>query len=211
MTLKSPSIANALNSFWNFQSSNPQKTVRFRYLTTSEIGKEASLSFPDGLSGLKYWRVAARDGSDVEPIRLALLSMALSDDLREFVEKSSPELLRQRLLRQVHWDCGAEDISTLDRSIRDRLINFAEQRHYAPSDSERAHDALIAKLFRTIVEEDDRTLNSPCEIQSSMICRSPSDKRELNSGMRWPAGGSSSATLRNSKLPWGSPGTMTSN
>ena len=89
VTLKSASIRDALNSFWNFQSSNPKKSVKFRYLTTSAIGKEASLSFPDGIPGLKYWRVAARDGSDVEPIRRALLSMTLSDDLREFVEKST--------------------------------------------------------------------------------------------------------------------------
>lgn len=159
VTLKSASIRDALNSFWNFQSSNPKKSVKFRYLTTSAIGKEASLSFPDGIPGLKYWRVAARDGSDVEPIRRALLSMTLSDDLREFVEKSSPEQLRQRLLRQVSWDCGAEDISTLDKAVGDRLIYFAEQHLYAPSDAKRAHDALIAELLRTIVEENDRTLS----------------------------------------------------
>ena len=138
VTLNSPSIRLAIQSFWNFQIDNPNKTVQFRYLTTSPIGRERSLRFPDNLPGLLYWRTAAREGADVEPIRSALLVAKLSKDFKDFIRSASGVEFQDGLLRRIKWDCGAEDISSLDQTIRDRLVYVGERQNLPPSDSERA-------------------------------------------------------------------------
>lgn len=113
ITLRTPYVSEALNAYWAIKRKNPQQRVTYRYLTTSRIGKEQGLTFPGELAALEYWRVAAKPGSDVQPIRDALKFLELTADLRTFVEASSDEDLRAHLLVPVHWDCGEADLARL--------------------------------------------------------------------------------------------------
>jgi hypothetical protein len=113
ITLRTPYVSEALNTYWAIKLKNPLQQVTYRYLTTSRIGKEQGLTFPDESPGLEYWRVAAKPGSDVEPIRAALKTLELTTDLRAFLESSSDEDLRTHLLVPVHWDCGEADLAQL--------------------------------------------------------------------------------------------------
>ena len=159
VTLKSAAISKAIQAFWNFHTANPDRHVRFHYLTKSAIGKEKALKFPDGQPGLLYWRTAAREGSDVEPIRQALLTLKFSNNLKGFIEHASAAELRDGLLRRIKWECGTGDISAVDQAIKDRLVYLGEKQHLTPSDSERSHDALVAELLRVIVRESGRELS----------------------------------------------------
>ena len=58
------------------------KEIHCQYLTTSEIGKEKGILFPNEQPGLLFWRTAAREGSDLEPLRKALQFL---DQFRYFV------------------------------------------------------------------------------------------------------------------------------
>ena len=73
ITLRSEGIINTITSFFRFQEANPEKKVKMNYLTTSDIGKEQNMSFPDKAKGLEFWQLAAFEGADVEPIREALI------------------------------------------------------------------------------------------------------------------------------------------
>ena len=92
-TLRSQGVIKLITSMWEFQSANPARRVSAALLTTSSIGSERGMSFPGDAPGLIYWRVAAREKSDVEPIRRALLALDLPSDLKSFVETATADEL----------------------------------------------------------------------------------------------------------------------
>jgi len=61
------------------------------------------MSFPGKKPGLDYWRTAAREKSDVEPIRNVLLSLDLPQDLKVFIQNATQEELRARVIRPIRW------------------------------------------------------------------------------------------------------------
>jgi hypothetical protein len=158
VTLRTKSVSGTIKALWDFQDANPDKTVYLNYLTTSNIGKERGLTFPDNHSGLTYWRVAAREGADVEPIRQALLSLRLPSKINSFIKDATAEQLREKVLRRIQWICGMEDIEVLNKTILDLLICRGEKMQLTPSDSERVRDSLVAEILRTIVKESNRRL-----------------------------------------------------
>ena len=159
VTLKTESVSKTIKSFWEFQQANPERNVYIAYLTTSKIGKEKGLTFPDNHSGLTYWRVAAREGTDIEPIRRVLSGLDLPPQVKDFIKDATPDELRDRILRRINWVCGEKDIEALDQAIRDRLVYFGEQQSFTPTDSEKARDSLIAAILKKIVQESDRQLS----------------------------------------------------
>ena len=158
VTLKTESVSKTIKSLWEFQQANPDRNVYITYLTTSKIGKEKGLSFPDNHSGLTYWRVAAREGTDIEPLRQALLGIDLPPKVIDFIKGSTSDELRERILRRIDWVCGEQDIEALDKTISDRLVYFGDQKGCAPTDSEKARDSLIAAILKKIVQESGRQL-----------------------------------------------------
>lgn len=159
ITLRSNGIIATITSLRRYQKVNPDKSIHINYLTTSNIGRERQLSFPGNSKGLEYWRIAAREGNDVEPIRKALLSLDLPEEVIEFVGKASPEDLQNQLLRRIKWIYGAEDIGELDQIIDDRLVNLGEKQGLTPSDVERVRYALVVAVLQKIVDKKNRALN----------------------------------------------------
>jgi hypothetical protein len=152
-------VSRTIKSLWEFQQANPDKHVTITYLTTSKIGKESGLTFPNGHTGLTYWRVAAREGTNIEPIRQVLLGLDLPIQITDFIKIATPNDLRERILRRINWICGKEDIVALDKTIRDRLVYLGEQQNFTPSDSERAKDSLVMAVFRKATSEGERALS----------------------------------------------------
>jgi len=159
VTLRTKSVSSAINTLWRFQNANPDKIVRINYLTTSEIGTEKGLTFPDNHNGLNYWCVAAREGTNVEPLRQALLSLDLLVEIKDFVKVATPDELRDRIFRRITWVCGTHDRIALDQIIRDRLVYLGERQGFSPSDSERAKDTLVGAILNTIIRKSDRILS----------------------------------------------------
>jgi hypothetical protein len=104
ITLRSDGVAKLIATVWEFQKKNPSRRVTGALLTTSGIGKEKRISFPGKVPGLVYWRTAARDGADVQPIRLALLRLDhLPTDLHSFIGDAPADELRSRIIRPLRW------------------------------------------------------------------------------------------------------------
>ncbi|MBN1974988.1 MAG: hypothetical protein JW787_15210 [Sedimentisphaerales bacterium] len=159
VTLTTKSVSKVIKSLWDFQEANPEKTICIDYLTTSKIKKERGLTFPDDHTGITYWRVAAREGTNVEPIRQGLLTLELNEKISRFIEDATPEQLREKILRRIKWHYGREDIHGLEKTILDKLIYLGEKQNYTPSDCERARDSLVVEILSTIIKENDRKLN----------------------------------------------------
>ena len=161
VTLNSPSIHEAIESFVDLVARNPGVSVELRYLTTSTIGTERAIADrPGGIAGLEYWRKAAV-GSDVAPLRAILESEAFPTTVRNFVRARNDGELRCHLLQKIHWDCGAPDFQTLHDDLQERLIVVGRDRFsLAPSDARRLADVLAYRVLRKSVLKtpDERVL-----------------------------------------------------
>lgn len=150
VTLRSKGVLALISSMWAFQESNPGRVVSAAFLTTSRIGKEKQLSFPNGSAGLTYWRVGAREQADVEPMRIALGGLDLPDSLKSFLKSATPDELRNRILRPIHWYTAAASVEELERDLEDRLVWYGQQRGVGAQDARNALSALIVELFRCV-------------------------------------------------------------
>ncbi len=159
VTLNTKSVADTIKSLWEFQQANSNRNVYMTFLTTAEIGKERGLTFPDNHSGLAYWRVAAREGTDIEPIRQVLLKLKLPQEAIDFIRDATPDDLRERILRKIDWVCGEKDIGALEQAINERLIYFGTKKSCTPTDSAKARDSLIVAILRKVVQKSNRQLS----------------------------------------------------
>ncbi|MBN2589827.1 MAG: hypothetical protein JXA96_08185 [Sedimentisphaerales bacterium] len=158
VTLKNKDLPKMINSLWGFQNENSQKRVSITYLTTSNIGKEQGFEFPNKQYGIDYWHSAAR-GEDIEPIRKILLNLELhNEDISNFIKESSADDLRDRIIRQIDWVCGANDIESLSEIINQKLLNLKPDYNLDPSNSKRARDSLETAIFNKIIEDGSRQL-----------------------------------------------------
>ena len=158
LTLKSPSVKAAIRSLWNFQVANPGRSVRVNYITTSDIGKEKQFEFPDGTAGLVYWRIATRDGVDVEPLRSVLLSLNLPGDVADFVKGASADELRETLLRRISWHCRTDELYVVKKTVDERLIALGRSRGLLSGDADAVRNALVHRILDVIVRKEDRSL-----------------------------------------------------
>ena len=149
-TLRSQAVARLITSVWEFQAENPSRRVSAALLTTSSIGKEKGMSFPSNVPGLVYWRTAAREKSDVEPIRNALLALDLPSDLKAFIEKGTADELRSRIICPIRWFDGGASQDELDRDIGERLVLLGSRQGVPAAASKNALDSLVGALLDCI-------------------------------------------------------------
>ncbi|WP_338831867.1 hypothetical protein [Bradyrhizobium sp. 27S5] len=150
VTLRSRGVVALITALWTFQEANPGKTVSSAFLTTSGIGKEKGLSFPNSVAGLTYWRIGAREQADVEPLRTALISLDLPAGLKAFLETATPDDIRNRILRPIHWYTAAPSADELERDLEDRLVLYGQHRGVGAQDSRNALSALVVELLRCV-------------------------------------------------------------
>jgi hypothetical protein len=150
VTLRSKGVAALISSVWSFQEANPGTAVSAAYLTTSRIGKEKGLTFPSRMTGLSYWRVGAREQADVEPLRTALLKLDLAAALKTFLKNASPDDMRTRILRPIHWYTAASSQDALERDLEERLVYYGQARGVGAQDARNALNALVVELHRCV-------------------------------------------------------------
>ena len=122
VTLNTESVRDAISNFVILTNLNRDSEVHLRYFTTSDIGMEKALQDrPGGISGLLYWRHAAK-GADIGPLREILDSDKFPDPVREFIRSRNDDELRHDLFRKIHWDCGRPDLVSLRKEFHDRFV-----------------------------------------------------------------------------------------
>lgn len=161
ITLRTPSVVEAINNFWSHRTRNPGVTIRFRYVTTSGIGVEQGAPFGVGREGLALWNALRtsdyRDESDSQ-IRLIadflLREGNLSKPVKQlFKEASSSELLTN-IISPIEWLAGHQDGDALVRRIKDCLVTHGAKSSIPPADSELAFDALYTAAFDAAQKKD---------------------------------------------------------
>jgi hypothetical protein len=121
ITLRTPSVVEAINNFWVHQSKNLDYEVSFRFLSTSNAGCERDHPFGD-VSGIDYWRNVAASRSDIVPLRNFLCSLSLEQNLKDFLAEADDQVVLSRLIQKMTWDLGERSNDTLQSCIEDKLM-----------------------------------------------------------------------------------------
>lgn len=129
VTLKSEDVKEALENFVDLVEKNPGQKISLHFLTTSEIGIEKAVADrPNGKAGLKYWRSVAASG-DITPLRKVLSGANMPAKLKAFVDARDDEMLRNDLLKRIHWNCGSADFSQVQIELELGIAQTGRQ-HY---------------------------------------------------------------------------------
>ena len=153
VTLNSKSVRDAVASFVDLVSRNPDSRVDLRFFTTSEIGKERAVADrPNGIAGLEYWRKVAGGNDDPQPLRRILESNRFAPSVRAFSRARDDTAFRRDLIARIHWDCGKPDFSTLRQELEERLIVLGRDRFNLPAfEASRLADQLVYQVLQTSV------------------------------------------------------------
>ncbi|VVP18183.1 hypothetical protein PS896_03694 [Pseudomonas fluorescens] len=158
VTLNSPDVLAAIESLHRLRTYNPDREVRFVFLTTSHIGQERKNALPSGVAGLTAWEAAA-SGGRVEELRTALLQQMLSTELRTFLTNSLPEQLRTELFSPIVFACGAPDWRSLEESNRRTVVNRRDQLQSTADMAHRAYDTVFRETVACVLGPDPRRLD----------------------------------------------------
>lgn len=151
ITLRSDGVAKLIAAVWEFQKKNPSRRVTGALLTTSGIGKERGMSFPGKVPGLLYWRTAARDGADVEPIRSALLCLDhLPKDLRSFIGDAPADALQSRIIRPLQWVGNRPNPDDLRQDVEEQLVHLGARLGVPAAPAKNARDFLVGALLDSL-------------------------------------------------------------
>ena len=165
VTLNTPAVCDAIESFVHLVARNPAREVHLRFLTTAPIGLEKSTDDrPTELPGLEYWRRARAGREDVGPLRELLERESSPEVVRTFCGDRTDEQLLEALIRRVTWDCGRPDTTTLRKELEERVIVFLRKAFDVPlQEAPPFADVVASHVLRRSAVDDvrDRVLSHP--------------------------------------------------
>jgi len=165
ITLRSPDVVEAIDNTFGHHQRNPQRTIRFRFLTTSGVGSEQDAPFRDRTPGLELWRIC-RESNDVAQSQLDARAIAdfllaegkVSATVQAFLRSASNAEIKQKLICAIEWDTSADDGSQVSRAVKDGLVAMGEASGVPPESAEAVADHLYATAFATATLRDERYL-----------------------------------------------------
>jgi tetratricopeptide (TPR) repeat protein len=165
ITLRSSDVVEAIDNAFGHQQRNPQRTIRFRFLTTSGIGSEQGAPFRDRTPGLELWRIcresndAAQSEVDARAIADFLLVVGkVSGTVQAFLRRASNAEIKLKLIDAIEWDTAADDASQVIQAVKDQLILLGDTKGVPPETAELVADHLYATAFATATRREDRFL-----------------------------------------------------
>lgn len=170
VTLNSDSVRKAIAGFVDLAEKNPDREIRLRFLTTSEIGQEKAMADrPASLPGLEYWRQVAA-GAAVEPIREILESDRFPESVREFCKARDDAELRNDLIARIEWDCGTADFDTVRRELDRRLFVLGSEKYgLSSTEARQLADSLVYKVLQqSIADAPEKRVLTRADLYESM-------------------------------------------
>ena len=165
ITLRSPSVVDAINNYWRHAKRNPHARIRFRYLTTSAIGMERKRLTDEAMPALEQWNRArledtpqSRDFARTLAGDLAARS-STDSDLRAYLAGASAASVLEDLVGRIEWHAGEKDSAAAIAEIKDRLVLHGASDGLQPADSEAAFDALYRAAFDAAQDKSGPALN----------------------------------------------------
>ncbi|RKU12723.1 hypothetical protein C6501_10605 [Candidatus Poribacteria bacterium] len=161
ITLKSQEVCEAINNFWELQTNNSDRNVKFRFLTRSKIGKEQGNPFGTGKPGLELWSRCSSNEAAIKKISEFLQTEGkISPDVCDFLKKAELKEIYEQLLEPITWETDSKSISYVEQSIDNRLILHGNRQPIPvpPSDAKKVVDHLLKEALIVATKEKTRVL-----------------------------------------------------
>lgn len=184
-TLRSADVISAIVSFFRHVRANPNLNLRFRFLTTSRIGREQGSSVPGGEPALDAWeklRSGVLPSQQEEPVVMAIRSLLLEGttghgDFQEFLDKADSSQLTE-FLRSVEWASNQPGIEELREQIDSVLMTGGRAAN--EEDSGRTVERLFLHVFKVLSSKGKKVLTrASLELQLSSPTLDRSEEKLL--------------------------------
>ena len=146
-SLQSSDVRAVIGRFWQASEEAPESKRRLVFLARGGAATERDYPFPDGSSGLVYWKSAAID-ADTTPLRSALGALFSEQPLGRWLASNPTDSdLRNRLLRRVSWQLDEKPADSLVLQARDQISNFYYSKNLPVIAADQAVNSLITLVF----------------------------------------------------------------
>ena len=159
ITLRSQDVNDAINHYWELRTSNPDRSVRFRFLTRSEIGVEQGAPFGKNRPGLQAWSRCSGDEESIKRISDFLQNEGkISEGVKNFLNQAKPQEISEQLIKPISWETGSKPASFVEQSIKDKLVVHGSELTLFASEAEKVAAPLIDEAWRVATLKERREL-----------------------------------------------------
>ena len=159
ITLKSQEVCDAINNFWELQTNNPGRRVKYRFLTRSKIGMEQGNLFGKDKPGLELWQRCSGDEAAITEISEFLQTEGkISTEVNNFLKKVSPQEIYKQLIEPIAWETDSKPISYVKQSIHKKLVYHGDRYSIPHADAQKVVDHLLKEALTVATQEENREL-----------------------------------------------------
>ena len=159
ITLRSQEVIDAINHYWELQDNHRDMSVKFRFLTRSQIGVERGNPFGEGQAGLHVWKRCSGDETTITKISEFLQAEErISKKVTDFLKQTESQEIYEQLIEPIAWETGSKKASFVEKSINDKLILHGHQYGIWPSDAKKVFDPLLTEAWRVATQKENREL-----------------------------------------------------
>ena len=171
ITLRSADVQSALKNFWKAKRDNPELEITFRFLTTSEIGKEQKSDFGEYETGIGYWEAIQRDhGLCIRPLKEFVQDLDIGYDLKSFLATADDDAVRKELFCSFFWDVGQKQAEGQKALIEDYLIHLGLKYDVNSHRSKQVLGALLDAVLDVLSDKDRKPLTQKGYIELFEKC-----------------------------------------
>ncbi len=159
ITLKSQEVCDAINNFWELQTNNPGRRVKYRFLTRSKIGMEQGNLFGKDKPGLELWQRCSGDEAAITKISEFLQTEEkISEEVKDFLKQADPDEIYKQLIDPITWETDSKPISFVEQSISNYLVLHGNEYRISAFDSKKVVDSLLKEVWTVATQKEDRVL-----------------------------------------------------
>ena len=128
ITLKSQDVCNAINNFWELQTNNPGRRVKYRFLTRSKMGMEQANPFGKDKPGLEIWQHCSGNEAAITNISEFLQNESkISDEVKDFFTRADPNEIYKQLIEPITWETDSKPTDSVEQSISKKLVTHGNE------------------------------------------------------------------------------------
>ena len=109
ITLRSQEVIDAINHYWELQDNHRDMSVKFRFLTRSQIGVERGNPFGEEQAGLHVWKRCSGDEATITKISEFLQTEErISKKVTDFLKQTESQQIYKQLIEPIAWETGSK-------------------------------------------------------------------------------------------------------
>lgn len=160
ITLRSQSVIDAINHFWELRENNTGRKISFRYLTRSATGVEQGNPFGAGLGGIDVWKRSIKAPDLVKSIRTFLLNeKRVTASVSQFLANASNEEILRDLIAPMSWDTKQPDVGFAEDAVKRKLANYGCTFGLLYSESASVANRLLRDVISAASKKTQRMLD----------------------------------------------------